>query len=318
MKLNKIATAIATVTMAAGFALPAQADVLAQSVLELSNFRFTDANGATLNATQFDQLVFNDSTDIAATLNGVTATYSQNNSGFGGIDGVHQIVGGPNPGENNYAHVMLPTTDRARGDTLLNGAPLAGTGFASGADAHTLAEAQLINAGTGSAQDNLGLLATVSFSLTQGQAVGVAFDIDQFLKALVTAGSAFGSSAQASSGWSINLSDSTGNTLFDWTPDGVLNSSIVGGVEIEDDCDMTRTLGAQIPGQNAQYNCQGSANALTSFTLDASQFYTLNLRHESTADASLGASRIPEPATLGLLGLGLVGMGAVARRKSKV
>lgn len=312
MKLNKIAMGVAAAGMAIGFSLPAQADVLAQSVLELTNFRFTNVAGAILDASQFDTLIFSDSSDISVTLNGTTITDSQGPvDGFGGINGIHQVLGGPNPGPDNYAHVFAPASDRARGDTLLAGAPITGTGFASGANAHTLAEAQLINGGSGSAEDNLGLLATLSFSTRESQAVGVAFDADVFLKAFVTAGSQLGSAAQARSSWSISLADADGNTLFDWTPDGILNASITGATEGADDCDLTRTLGAQIPGQNATHSCVGDASATTNFVLDAGQSYTLTIAHESTADAN----SIPEPATLALLGFGLLGMGAVARKR---
>ncbi|WP_170285856.1 EDSAP-1 family PEP-CTERM protein [Propionivibrio limicola] len=314
MKLNKVLTALAATGMLAGASVPVQADVLAQSVLTLENFRFINTAGGILDVSQFDALVFSDSTDISATLNGTTLDYSAGPiNTFGGIDGLHQCVGTGCAalGQNNFGEISTPTVDRARGDTLLSGAPLSGTGFAFGATASTLAEAQLVNNGTGSAEDNLGLLATISFSLTQDQIVGVAFDIDQFLRALLTADSLLGSTAQARSFWSISLANAAGDTLFDWTPDGVLNTSITGGLEITDQCDMTRTLGAQLPGQTATYDCEGSAAAFTDFALLASEFYTLTIAHESTADANLLVS---EPGTVALLGLSLLGLGALRRR----
>lgn len=312
-------------TLLAGFiastvALPlaASADVIAQSVLSLTNFQIKGDDGQALSFTDdFAGLVFNDNTDASATLGGTTVNDSLGSAVFGTLDLAQQWVNDGSFAENDYTHHgPAPTTTVARGDTLLTGSPLADAGQPLGANADTLAEVQIQSSGTdGTSTSNLGLISTFEFSLNNSQMVTLAFDAEDYLIAALTADAAVpGSVAQASSGWSIDITESgNGNQVFEWTPDG-LPGGIFGGTEATDDCDLSKTVAAQLPGQTALSTCSGSFEATTGI-LNAGTFYTLNLRHTSEADAT--NVPIPEPSVLALAGLGLLGMGGAVSRRRK-
>jgi hypothetical protein len=318
--MNRMNKTLLAGIIASTVALPlaASADVIAQSVLSLTNFQIKGEDGLALSYTDdFAALIFNDNTDASATLGGTTVNDSLSSSVFGTLDLAQQWVSDGSFGENDYTHHgAVPTTTVARGDTLLAGSPLADTGQPLGASADTLAEVQIQNWGTdGTSTSNLGLIATFSFALANSQAATLAFDADNYLIAALTADARVpGSVAQASSGWSVDITESnTGTTVFEWTPDGNVGA-ILGGTEAQDDCDLSKTVAAQLPGQTALSTCSGSFEATTG-TLTAGTLYTLNIRHTSEADAT--NVPIPEPSILALAGLGLLGMGGAVSRRRK-
>lgn len=313
---KKLPALLAAAALMAGWGANAQAGVIAQSVLSLTNFTFLDAGGNPLSVNALGGLVFQDSSDAAASLNGTTVANSTSSTAFGTLDLPQQRVGSGVFGENDYSHHSVQTVTVARGDTLLTGSPLADTPIPVGATADSLAEVQLGGAGDGSSQSNLGLVATFSFTPNASGVLGVSFDADMWLKAFLTTDMGLGTTAQASSGWSIELAQG-GTTLFSWTPDGVLGSGIQGGTENADSCDLTRTAAAQIPGQNVTVSCSGGFEAFTTNPLLAGTLYTLNLRHTTEADATAVAA-VPEPGVVALLGIGLLGMGIGTRRNRKM
>jgi PEP-CTERM motif len=312
MKTFKQKMQVVAVAAALGVAGGAQAGVIGQSVLELSGLVFTSGGSPIVLGTQINGLVFSDSTDITATLNGVSSTTSINTNIFAPLDALQQCVGNCGGfGQNDYTHHVAQTVNVARGDTFLNNAPIINPVQPVGANARSLAEVQ-VGGGSGSTQSNLGLLSTFTFTALNNGPIGISFNADMYLIAAITANLNIGSNAQASSTWDIDLRNvTTGARVFRWAPDGILNAA---AGEISDPCALNDTIAAQIPGTSVVSTCVGAFSAQTN-NLVAGNVYTLNIRHNTLADATA----VPEPESLGLLGIGLLGLVAgLRRRKAKV
>lgn len=312
--------------LAVGFVAGAQADVLSQSVLRISNFLVMSTAGVTLDASQFAVLVPTDSGDTGASLNvGGVQSFAIGPLVPGQTFDVPQAcVGNCIYGANDFtSRVFPPVTTLARGDALLQGAPITGlidpgTGnpITSPASADTVAEVQLTSSNGGSATSNLDLTTDFIFALGQTQAIRFGFDaLVHVLASKNVVG--IGSASSAASGWVLSITDANGDAVFEWEPDGdnTTDLSGFGGDEIDDDCNLqaTRSRGALATG-SAVFDCSGSFLVETG-TLQALELYTLSLRHSTLAD---GSQRIPEPGSLALAGLAALGVAAFRRRRFSI
>ena len=182
-----------------------------------------------------------------------------------------------------------------------------------GANARTVAETLLTKNGKGKGDSDLGLNTLFTFFLPVAQPVRFTFDADLYLRAFLSPDSKIGSSASATSKLSFNLFDVDGNPIFSWQPNGA-PGGIFGGTEIADGANLNDSIVALLPGQNLKRDLPGS-QAFAAETLLGPGGYTFNISHIVGAT---GKQVIPEPGTLLLAGVGLLGLVASRRQKKVV
>lgn len=152
--------------------------------------------------------------------------------------------------------------------------------------------------------------------------VDFSFMADPYILAMLTADAKSPHVARGTLAMHITLTKDDQSYIFSWSPNGVVGpaggcavgGATIGGCEYADAENLNLTMEVLNPGQtkvhsapyaNNVYGAYGArTNALGTGT------YTLNLFMNEKTDVQL-----PEPATIGLLGLGLLGLGFARRRK---
>jgi hypothetical protein len=305
MKFNlkfKAIGAAAAVLVAGALPTAANADAIAQSILNVTGFTLTAGNGALGGGGAFTGVSITASTtaDADATLDLI------NNSGVAIAGGeIAQVGAGYAPGVRMLQPGGPTGTYAGSQGQQLGSALLPG-----GANATVDNTVSLFPTGDGSARGNVNLNASFDIIVgATGQNLQIAFNADSFLRGYLSADPGFATAAYS---WTISLTKTGagGGQVFSWTPNGQA-LGIVGGTEYADAFSLTDTVSAVIGGDDFQTNNASAAFEAETNTL-ALGSYRLSLRHTGTADARL----LPEPGALALLGTLLFGAAVATRRRN--
>lgn len=162
-----------------------------------------------------------------------------------------------------------------------------------------------------------------SFTLDLGGPATLAFQFfaNPYGQVILDLDSGVGSKAEANfdNNLTITAVDVAGiapNTeVFNWAPDGIINApgGLIGGTELFDPENLNGTVGTTTANDNIVFS------PLNTFAFFSAITNTLPTgRYEFTLDTNesqfVSHNQIPEPATLALVGLGMLGMGFAGRR----
>lgn len=329
MKLKTLALATSIALSAMSAVGTAHAGALATSVLDMTNFTIFKG-GNILDRSAFNLLTITNTADVSANLNGVTSTDSGLGSGQDIDLGFVNVGGTGGYVENSYAVISNPpastfaVADQSQFGSPIAGLEVGGVPIPTPATASQAAYVSLDTVGDGSSTANNGLTSSFIFTLGEGGELDFSFNARAYLEAFTDPAELFPTSASAQYSLFFTIDDlTTGTNVVNWQPDGISLDGTGTSFGITNEVDPFRlndavARNAPLNGTSFRGASEGTAFSGTwkgtTVALLEDNRYQLTIRSGTFADANAAVTAMPEPATLALMGLGILGLSLSRRR----